>query len=127
MEFLPCNLLELLDAQPGGMDKEAVRLILFQLCSAIAFIHGQVRAFTSHYSCFRSVNGILQSHAVVALSSCWSPATKRDGDGMHSRAHCLHAALLAVHLRSRVLWHVSQTTAARLRYNSYQPHMCNAQ
>ncbi|KAL6762900.1 kinase-like domain-containing protein [Haematococcus lacustris] len=41
MEFVPCNLLELLEAQPGGMDREAVRLILFQLCTAIAFIHAQ--------------------------------------------------------------------------------------
>lgn len=43
MEFLPCNLLELLEAQPGGMDRDAVRLIMFQLCSAIAFIHSKVR------------------------------------------------------------------------------------
>ncbi|KXZ56384.1 hypothetical protein GPECTOR_1g340 [Gonium pectorale] len=41
MEFLPCNLLELLEAQPGGMDRDAVRLIMFQLCSAIAFIHSK--------------------------------------------------------------------------------------
>lgn len=43
MEFVPCNLLELLEAQPGGMDREAVRLILYQLCTAIAFIHSKVR------------------------------------------------------------------------------------
>jgi serine/threonine protein kinase len=30
MEFVPCNLLELLEAQPGGMDREAVRLIMYQ-------------------------------------------------------------------------------------------------
>jgi serine/threonine protein kinase len=42
MEFVPCNLLELLEAQPGGMDREAVRLIMYQLCTAISFIHSKV-------------------------------------------------------------------------------------
>jgi len=41
MEYVPCNLLELLEAQPGGMDQEAVRLIVYQLCSAISFIHAK--------------------------------------------------------------------------------------
>ncbi|MEW5309829.1 MAG: hypothetical protein WDW38_001683 [Sanguina aurantia] len=41
MEFVPCNLLELLEAQPGGMDREAVRLIMFQLCTTITFIHSK--------------------------------------------------------------------------------------
>eukprot|EP00798_Chlamydomonas_sp_ICE-L_P013884 gene13884-19810_t len=41
MEFVPCNLLELLEAQPGGMDREAVRLIMYQLCTAIGFIHSK--------------------------------------------------------------------------------------
>lgn len=42
MGYVPCNLLELLEAQPGGMDKEAVRLIMYQLCTAITYIHGKV-------------------------------------------------------------------------------------
>lgn len=42
MEFVPCNLLELLEAQPGGMDREAVRLIMYQLCTVITFIHAKV-------------------------------------------------------------------------------------
>lgn len=42
MEFVPCNLLELLEAQPGGMDREAVRLIMYQLATAIAYIHAKV-------------------------------------------------------------------------------------
>ncbi|GAX75406.1 hypothetical protein CEUSTIGMA_g2850.t1 [Chlamydomonas eustigma] len=41
MEFVPCNLLELLEAEPGGMNREAVRLILYQLCSVITYIHGK--------------------------------------------------------------------------------------
>eukprot|EP00798_Chlamydomonas_sp_ICE-L_P007666 gene7666-822_t len=41
MEFVPCNLLELLEAQPGGMDKDAIRLIMFQLCTAMSFIHSR--------------------------------------------------------------------------------------
>ncbi|KAG1672523.1 hypothetical protein FOA52_002832 [Chlamydomonas sp. UWO 241] len=41
MEFVPCNLLELLEAQPGGMDRDAVRLIMHQLCTAMAFIHSR--------------------------------------------------------------------------------------
>lgn len=39
MEFVPCNLLELLEAQPGGMDREAIRLIMYQLCTVMDFIH----------------------------------------------------------------------------------------
>ena len=42
MEFVPCNLLELLEAQPGGMEREAVRLIMYQLCTAITYIHSKV-------------------------------------------------------------------------------------
>lgn len=41
MEFVPCNLLELLEASPGGMDREAIRLIMYQLCTAMAFIHSK--------------------------------------------------------------------------------------
>ena len=41
MEFVPCNLLELLEAEPGGMNKEAVRLIMHQLCSVMSFIHSK--------------------------------------------------------------------------------------
>lgn len=41
MEFVPCNLLELLEAEPGGMNREAVRLIMYQLCSVMSFIHSK--------------------------------------------------------------------------------------
>lgn len=48
MEHVPCNLLELLEVQSGGMESEAVRLIIYQLCSAVAFIHSKVCAGLQH-------------------------------------------------------------------------------
>ena len=52
MEFVPCNLLELLEAEPGGMNREAVRLIMFQLCSVMSFIHSKN---VSRYNLFTSL------------------------------------------------------------------------
>ncbi|KAG1663157.1 hypothetical protein FOA52_006054 [Chlamydomonas sp. UWO 241] len=41
MEFLPANLLELLESSPRGMSRSAVRLVVRQLCSALAFMHSK--------------------------------------------------------------------------------------
>ncbi|GLI68813.1 hypothetical protein VaNZ11_013315, partial [Volvox africanus] len=63
MEFLPCNLLELLEAQPGGMDRDAVRLIMFQLCSAIAFIHSKGMVYRD----IKPENLLVDEHGTVKL------------------------------------------------------------
>ncbi|EFJ47197.1 hypothetical protein VOLCADRAFT_120976 [Volvox carteri f. nagariensis] len=63
MEFLPCNLLELLEAQPGGMDRDAVRLIMFQLCSAIAFIHRKGMVYRD----IKPENLLVDEHGTVKL------------------------------------------------------------
>ncbi|GLC35942.1 hypothetical protein PLESTB_000521600 [Pleodorina starrii] len=63
MEFLPCNLLELLEAQPGGMDRDAVRLIMFQLCSAIAFIHTKGMVYRD----IKPENLLVDEHGTVKL------------------------------------------------------------
>lgn len=64
MEFVPCNLLELLEAQPGGMDRDAVRLIMHQLCSAMAFIHSKAIVYRDvKVSCSHTVS-TLQGHRV---------------------------------------------------------------
>ncbi|KAK3257325.1 hypothetical protein CYMTET_33583 [Cymbomonas tetramitiformis] len=41
MEFVPRNLLEVLEAHVNGLDKEVVRRCIYQLCKAMTFIHKQ--------------------------------------------------------------------------------------
>jgi hypothetical protein len=45
MEYMPCNLLELLEAQPpgAGLERASLRLIMRQLITGIAFLHSRVR------------------------------------------------------------------------------------
>jgi tRNA A-37 threonylcarbamoyl transferase component Bud32 len=39
MEFVPCNLLEVLESHNGGLDKDMVRSVIYQLVKSIDFIH----------------------------------------------------------------------------------------
>lgn len=90
-EHVPCNLLELLEAQPGGMDSEAVRLIVYQLCSAISFIHSKV----SMSECQLHVPHIHGGHSywwpVESAPAIAFPVRSRNGPmflGGSSRCYC---------------------------------------
>ncbi len=81
------NLLELLEAQPGGMDREAVRLILYQLCTAIAFIHSKVRTLTRR----RHAPTVLHNDSSIlryANHACLNHAKQLCVLGMHSQ-YCI--------------------------------------
>jgi hypothetical protein len=91
MEFLPCNLLELLEAQPGGMDRDAVRLIMFQLCSAIAFIHSKVQR--------------LRQRLTACALQLWKEAVHgalcQAGQSKGRRAHGPASSCIVPHARDR--------------------------
>jgi hypothetical protein len=66
MEFVPCNLLELLEAQAGGLSAEAVRLIMYQLCTAMSHIHSKVRKLASMIEAVLC----LCPHPSITLATC---------------------------------------------------------